>query len=134
MNYSQHDDRRAPDDAPPPVMHAIEAAEAIREATYRMQRLQLAPGAFEPLDARSLATVGGAFDDITRGLAQFAGQIAGVLPDSVDQDLTVSKQIRDGLIAFRIAVLDASVAAQALELSATEVRVASNDFPRQRRR
>ena len=111
-----------------PVMHAVEAVEAIREATYRMQ---LAAGAPERLDVHSLATVGAALEDITRGLAQFAGQITGALPDSVDRHLTASQEIHDGLVAFRIAVLDASVAARSLSSSATTV--SDGAVPHQRR-
>lgn len=132
MKNSRHDGYRMHDDAPLPVMHAVEAAEAIREATYRMQRMQLAPGAPELLDVRSLAAVGAALEDITRGLAQFAGQITRALPYSVDQHLTVSQEIQDGLVAFRIAVLDASVAARSLSSSATSV--SDDAIPRQRRR
>ncbi|MGH3755333.1 MAG: hypothetical protein ACRDRP_22080 [Pseudonocardiaceae bacterium] len=94
--------------------------------------MQLAPGAPELLDVRSLAAVGAALEDITRGLAQFAGQITRALPYSVDQHLTVSQGIQDGLVAFRIAVLDASVAARSLSSSATSV--SDDAIPRQRRR
>ncbi len=129
MKDSRHDEYWMHDDAPLPVMHAVEAAEAIREATYRMQ---LAPGVPERLDVDSLATVGVALEDITRGLAQFAGHITAALPDSVDQHVTASQEIHDGLVAFRIAVLDASVAARSLSSSATTV--SDSAVPRQRRR
>jgi hypothetical protein len=121
MSDSQHDDYRMQDGAPLPVAYAGQAAEAIREAIYRMQRMQLGREAPQRLDVHSLTAMGAALEDITRGLAQFAGQVAAALPDSVDQHLTASQEIRDGLVAFRIAVLDASVAAQSLGASATSV-------------
>ena len=129
MSDSQHDDYWMHDEAPLPVAYAGQAAEAIREATYRMQLAQEVP---ERLDVHSLTAVGAALEDITRGLAQFAGQVAAVLPASVDQHLTASQEIRDGLVAFRIAVLDASVAARSLESSATSV--GEGAVPHQRRR
>lgn len=129
--YLMHNEYLMHDDASLPVMHAVVAAEAIREATYRMQRMQLAPGAPERFDVHSLATVGAALEDITRGLAQFAGQITGALPDSVDQHVTASQEIHDGLVAFRISVLDASVAARSLGSSATTV--SNGAVPHQRR-
>lgn len=129
MSESHHDGYWMHDKAPLPVAYAVQAAEAIREATYRMQLAQEVP---ERLDVHSLTAVGAALEDITRGLAQFAGQVATVLPDSVDQHLTASQEIRDGLVAFRIAVLDASVAARSLESSAT--LVGEGAVPHQRRR
>ena len=134
MKSSHHDDYWTAEEVPLPVMHAVHAAEAIREATYRMQRMQLARGHPERLDVPSLAAVGTAFEDLTRGLAQFAGQVAGSLPDSIDQNLTASREIRDGLVAFRIAVLDASVAARALGTSASSTDVENGKVPPQRRR
>ncbi|MFN2495090.1 MAG: hypothetical protein ABR608_04170 [Pseudonocardiaceae bacterium] len=131
MKSSHQDDYWTAEEVPLPVMHAVQAAEAIREATYRMQRMQLAPGEPEQLDTRSLAAVGAAFEDLTRGLAQFAGQVAGSLPEMINQDPAMSREIRDGLIAFRIAVLDASVAARALGLSATST--GNGTIPPQRR-
>lgn len=119
MDDSPHDDYWTAEEVPLPVMHAVQAAEAIREATYRMQRMQLARQCPERLDTPSLAAVGAAFEDLTRGLAQFAGQVAGSLPESIDQHPAASQEIRDGLIAFRIAVLDASIAARALGVSAS---------------
>lgn len=107
------------------MTHAVEAADAIREAIYRMQLAREVP---ERLDGHSLAAVGNALEDITRGLAQ----VAAALPDSVDQHLAASQEIRDGLVAFRIAVLDVSVAARSLGSSATS---ASNcAVPHQRRK
>ena len=123
MSDSHHDDFWRHDEAPlsVTVTHAVEATEAIRAAAYRMQ----VP---ERLDVHSLVAVGAALEDITRELAKFAG----ALPGSVDQNLAASQEIRDGLVAFRIAVLDASVAARSLGWSATSV---GNDaVPRQRRR
>ncbi|MGH3814131.1 MAG: hypothetical protein ACRDUV_17060 [Pseudonocardiaceae bacterium] len=132
MRDSHHDDYWMHDDAPLPATHAVEPAAAIREATFRMQRVQLAQETPERLDVHSLAAVGTALEDITRGLAQFAGQVAAALPDSVDQHLAASQEIRDGLVAFRIAVLDASVAARSLASSAAS---ASNGaVPHQRRK
>ncbi|MGH3475529.1 MAG: hypothetical protein ACRDRY_14565 [Pseudonocardiaceae bacterium] len=131
MRDSHHDDYWLHDDAPFPVNHAVEAAEVIREATFRMQRMQLARESPERLDGHSLAAVGTALEDITRGLAQFAGQVAAALPESVDQHLAVSQEIRDGLVAFRIAVLDASVAARSLGSSA--ISVSNGTVPQQRR-
>lgn len=128
MSESHHDSYWMHDKAPLPVAYAVKAAEAIREATYRMQ-LQEVP---ERLDVHSLTAVGAALEDITRGLAQLAGQVAAALPDSIDQHLTASQEIRDGLVAFRIAVLDASVAARSLESSATSV--GDGAVPHQRRR
>ena len=127
MKDSRHDEYRMRDDASPPLMHA-EAAEAIREATYR---IQLAANAQERLDAHSLTTIGVALEDITRGLAQFAGQITAALPDSVDYPSAAFQEIHDGLVAFRIAVLDASVAARSLGASATTVN--DSTVPCQRR-
>lgn len=126
MSDSHHDDYWRHDEAPPSVTvtHAVEATEAIRAATYRIQRMQV--------DVHSLIAVGAALEGITRELAQFAGQVAGALPDSVDQNLAASQEIRDGLVAFRIAVLDASVAARSLGWSATSV--GDDVVPRQRRR
>lgn len=132
MSESYHDGYWMHDEAPLPVAYAVQAAEAIREATYRMQRMQLAQEVPEQLDVHSLTAVGVALEDITRGLAQLAGQVAAALPDSVDQHLTASQEIRDGLVAFRIAVLDASVAARSLESSATSV--GDGAVPHQRRR
>lgn len=126
MSDSHHDDYWM-HEAPLPVTHAVAATEAIREATYRIQLAWEIP---ERLDVRSLAAVGTALEDITRGLAQLAGQVAGALPDSVDQHLTASQEIRDGLVAFRIAVLDASVAARSLGSSVTSV--SNSAVPRQR--
>ncbi|MGH4026043.1 MAG: hypothetical protein ACRDRV_15820 [Pseudonocardiaceae bacterium] len=134
MKSSHHDDYWTAEEVPLPVMHAVHAAEAIREATYRMQRMQLARGCPEQLDTPSLVAVGAAFEDLTRGLAQFAGQVAGSLPDTIDQHPTVSREIRDGLVAFRIAVLDASVAARALGSSANSTDVENGKVPPQRRR
>lgn len=131
MNHSHHDDYWTAEEVPLPVMHAVQAAEAIREATYRMHRMQLASGDHAQLDTPSLVAVGAAFEDLTRGLAQFAGQVAGSLPDPIDQHPAVSREIRDGLVAFRIAVLDASVAARALGLSATAT--GPGTVPHQRR-
>lgn len=131
MKNSHHDDYWAAEEIPLPVMHAVHAAEAIREATYRMHRMQLAREDPERLDTLSLVAVGAAFEDLTRGLAQFAGQVAGSLPDSVDRHPAVSREVRDGLVAFRIAVLDASVAARALGLSATSAEPGT--VPQQRR-
>jgi hypothetical protein len=128
MSDSHHDDYWMYDEAPLSVAHAVAAAEAIREATYRMQQARDVP---ERLDMHNLAAVGAALEDITRGLAQFAGQVAAALPDSVDQHLTASQEIRDGLVAFRIAVLDASVAARSLGSSATSV--SNSALPPQRR-
>jgi hypothetical protein len=132
MSDWQHDDYWMHDGAPLPVAYAGQAAEAIREATYRMQRMQLARQAPQRLDVHSLTAMGAALEDITRGLAQFAGQVAAALPDSVDQHLEASQEIRDGLVAFRIAVLDASVAAQSLGASATSV--SDGMIPHQRHR
>lgn len=134
MKDSHHDDYWTAEEVPLPVMHAVQAAEAIREATYRMQRMQLARGCPELLDTPSLAAVGAAFEDLTRGLAQFAGQVAGSLPESIDQHPTASREIRDGLIAFRIAVLDASVAARALGSSLGLTDTANGTVPPQRHR
>lgn len=131
MRSSDHEDYWTAEEVPLPVMHAVQAAEAIREATYRMQRMQWATGGPEQLDTPSLAAVGAAFEDLTRGLAQFAGQVAGSLPETINQHPTKSREIRDGLIAFRIAVLDASVAARALALSATATE--NGTIPPQRR-
>jgi hypothetical protein len=131
MNNSRHEDYWTAEEVPLPVMHAVQAAEAIREATYRMHRMQLARGNPERLDTPSLIAVGAAFEDLTRGLAQFAGQVAGSLPDSIDQQPAVSQEIRDGLVAFRIAVLDASVAARALGVSAFSPEPSA--VPQQRR-
>lgn len=131
MHNSQHDDYWTAEEVPLPVMHAVQAAEAIREATYRMHRMQLARGEPERLDTSSLAAVGTAFEDLTRGLAQFAGQVASALPESIDQHPTRSREIRDGLIAFRIAVLDASVAARGLGTSAPPAE--KRTIPRPRR-
>lgn len=128
MSESRHDSYWMQDKAPLPVAYAVKAAEAIRETTYRMQ-LQEVP---ERLDVHSLTAVGSALEDITRGLAQLAGQVAAALPDSIDQHLTASQEIRDGLVTFRIAVLDASVAARSLESSATSV--GDGAVPHQRRR
>ncbi|MGH3803295.1 MAG: hypothetical protein ACRDTD_24825 [Pseudonocardiaceae bacterium] len=132
MRHSHHNDYWMYDEAPLPVTHAVEAAEAIREATYRMQRIPLAREKSERLDVHSLTAVGTALEDITRGLAQFAGQVAEALPDSVDQHLAASQEIRDGLVAFRIAVLDASVAARSLGSSATSA--SKGAVPPQRRK
>ncbi len=132
MSDSHHDDCWMQDEAHLPVIHAVGAAEAICEATYRMQRMQLAGDIPERFDVHSLAAVGTALEDITRGLAQFAGQVAAALPDSVDQHLAASQEIRDGLVAFRIAVLDASVAARSLGSSATSV--SNGAVPHQRRK
>lgn len=118
MKSSYNDDCWTAEEIPLPVMHAVQAAEAIREATYRMQRMQWAPGEPGQLDTPSVAAVGAAFEDLTRGLAQFAGQVAGSLPEKINQHPVMSREIRDGLLAFRIAVLDASIAARALGLSA----------------
>jgi hypothetical protein len=118
MRSSDHDDYWTAEEVPLPVMHAVQAAEAIREAIYRMQRMQLAPGEPKQLDPPSLVAVGVAFEDLAQGLAQFAGQVAGSLPEAIDQHPTMSREIRNGLIAFRIAVLDAGVAARGLGLSA----------------
>lgn len=134
MKNSHHDDHWTAEEVPLPVMHAVQAAEAIREATYRMQRMQLARGNPEVLDTSGLVAVGTAFEELTRGLAQFAGQVAGSLPESVDQHPKASREIRDGLIAFRIAVLDASVAARALGSSATSSGIENGEVPPQRRR
>lgn len=134
MDISHYDDYWTAEEVPLPVMHAVQAAEAIREAIYRMQRMQLARQCPERLDPPSLAAVGAAFEDLTRGLAQFAGQVAGSLPESIDQHPTASREIRDGLIAFRIAVLDASVAARALGSSATSTVLEHGKVPPQRRR
>ncbi len=131
MRSSDQEDYWTAEEVPLPVMHAVQAAEAIREATYRMQRMQWSAGEPEQLDAPSLAAVGAAFEDLTRGLAQFAGQVAGSLPETINQHPTKSREIRDGLIAFRIAVLDASVAARALGLSA--ISAESGTIPPQRR-
>jgi hypothetical protein len=128
MSDSHHDDYSICDETLLPVAHTIAAAEAIREAAYRMQ---LARDVSEQLDVHNLAAVGAALEDITRGLEQFAGQVAGALPDSVDQHLTASQEIRDGLVAFRISVLDASIAARSLGSSATSV--SNNAVPHQRR-
>jgi hypothetical protein len=132
MNDPHPHDHWIPEDTPLPVIHTVEAAEAIREATYRMQRMQLAREEPQRLDLRSLAAVGAAFEDITRGLAQLAGQVAGSLPDTLEHQHTASQDIRNGLIAFRIAVLDASVAARSLGLSATSINH-NGSVPRQRR-
>ncbi|MGQ0718399.1 MAG: hypothetical protein ACT4NP_14030 [Pseudonocardiales bacterium] len=129
MRDSHHDDFWMRDEALFPATHAVEAAEAIREATFRMQLAGETP---ERLDVHNLATVGAALEDITRALAQFAGQVAAALPDSVDQNLVASQEIRDGLVAFRIAVLDASVAARSLGSSATSV--GNGTVPHQRRK
>ena len=129
MSDWQHDDYWMHDGAPFPVAYAGQAAEAIREATYRMQLARQAPQRF---DVHSLTAMGAALEDITRGLAQFAGQVAAALPDSADQHLEASQEIRDGLVAFRIAVLDASVAAQSLGASATSV--SDGIIPHQRHR
>jgi hypothetical protein len=94
--------------------------------------MQLAREEPQRLDLRSLAAVGAAFEDITRGLAQLAGQVAGSLPDTLEHQHTASQDIRNGLIAFRIAVLDASVAARSLGLSATSIKH-NGSVPRQRR-
>lgn len=134
MKSSHHDDYWTAEEVPLPVMHTVHAAEAIREATYRMQRMQLARGHPEQLDAPSLAAVGAAFEDLTRGLAQFAGQVAASLPDAIDQHPTASREVRDGLVAFRIAVLDASVAARALGSSVKSTDVENGRVPPQRRR
>jgi TRAP-type mannitol/chloroaromatic compound transport system substrate-binding protein len=128
MRDSHRDDYSIYDEAPLPVAHATAAAEAIREATYRMQLAQDVP---EQLDVHNLAAVGAALEDITRGLAQFAGQVAEALPDSVDQHLRAAQEIRDGLVAFRIAVLDANTAARSLGSSATSV--SNSAVPHQRR-
>jgi hypothetical protein len=128
MSDSHHDDYSICDEALRPVAHTIAAAEAIREAASRMQ---LARDVSEQLDVHNLAAVGTALEDITRGLEQFAGQIAGALPDSVDQHLTASQEISDGLVAFRISVLDASIAARSLGSSATSV--SNSAVPHQRR-
>jgi hypothetical protein len=128
MSDSRHDDYSIRDETLLPVAHTIAAAEAIREAAYRMQ---LARDVSEQLDVHNLAAVWAALEDITRGLEQFAGQVAGALPDSVDQHLTASQEIRDGLVAFRISVLDASIAARSLGSSATSV--SNNPVPHQRR-
>jgi hypothetical protein len=128
VSDSHHDDYWVCDEAPLPIAHTVAAAEAIREVTYRMQQ---ARDVSEQLDVHNLAAVGAALEDITRGLAQVAGQVAGALPDSVDQHLTASQEIRDGLVAFRIAVLDASVAARSLGSSATSV--SNSAVPHQRR-
>jgi hypothetical protein len=132
MSDSHHDDYWMHDETPLPVAYAGQAAEAIREATYRMQRMQLAREVPERLDVHSLTEVGAALEDITWGLAQFAGQVAAALPDSVDQHLTASQEIQDGLVAFRIAVLDASVAARSLGSSAASA--SDGVVPHQRRR
>src|SRR3712207_1904123 len=79
MSDWQHDDYWMHDGAPLPVAYAGQAAEAIREATYRMQRMQLARQAPQRLDVHSLTAMGAALEDITRGLAQFAGQVAAAL-------------------------------------------------------
>ena len=129
MSDWQHDDYWMHDGAPLPVAYAGQAAEAIREATYRMQLARQAP---QRLDVHSLTAMGAALEDITRGLAQFAGQVAAALPDSADQHLEAFQEIRDGLVAFRIAVLDASVAAQSLGASATSV--SDGIIPHQRHR
>lgn len=98
----------------------VSAADATREAAYRMQ---LAQEMSERLDVHSLAAVGTALANITRVLAQ----VAGALPDSVDPHHSASQEILDGLVAFRIAVLDASVAARSLGSAATSA------VPHQRR-
>lgn len=134
MDISHHDDYWTAEEVPLPVMHAVQAAEAIQEATYRMQRMQLARLCPERLDTPSLAAVGAAFEDLTRGLAQFAGQVAGSLPESIDRHPIASREIRDGLVAFRIAVLDASIAARALGSSATATGMEGGKIPPQRRR
>ncbi|HEU0088641.1 MAG TPA: hypothetical protein VFQ77_13520 [Pseudonocardiaceae bacterium] len=134
MTNSNHDDYWTAEEVPLPVMHAVQAAEAIREATYRMHRMQLARGVPERLDTPSLAAVGAAFEDLTRGLAQFAGQVAGSLPETLDQHPTASREIRDGLVAFRIAVLDASAAARSLGSSAPSTEPGTGRIPPQRRR
>ncbi|MDQ4091878.1 MAG: hypothetical protein M3143_00175 [Actinomycetota bacterium] len=125
MSDSHQHDYWMHEEAPVPLAYARQAADAIREATYRMQLAREVPGR---LDLHSLRAVGSALEDITRGLAQFAA----ALPDSVDQHLTASQDIRDGLVAFRIAVLDASVAARSLGSSATSVT--DGVVPHQRRR
>ncbi|MGH3917421.1 MAG: hypothetical protein ACRDTC_29010 [Pseudonocardiaceae bacterium] len=134
MDISYPDDYWTAEEVPLPVMHAVQAAEAIREAIYRMQRMQLGRLCPERLDASSLAAVGAAFEDLTRGLAQFAGQVAGSLPDSIDEQSVASREIRDGLVAFRIAVLDASIAARSLGSSATSTGMENGKVPPQRRR
>jgi hypothetical protein len=121
MDDSLHDDYWTAEEVPLPVMHAVQAAEAIREATYRMQRMQFARDEPEWLDPSSLAAVGAAFEDLTRGLAQFAGQVGAALPAAIEEHPAKSREIRDGLVAFRIAVLDASVAARGLGASAASV-------------
>lgn len=131
MSDSHHDDNWLCHEAPLPVTYAVAAAEAIHEATYRIQRVQLAREIPEQLDVHSLTAVGAALEDITRGLAQFAGQVAAALPDAVDEHLTASQEIRDGLVAFRIAVLDASVAARSLGSSVSSV--SNGAIPHQRR-
>lgn len=133
MHDSHPDNQWSPEETPLPVIHAVEAAEAIREATYRMQRMQAARSHPEQLDLRSLAAMGAAFEDVTRGLAQLAGQVTAVLPDHTDPDRGSAQDLRDGLVAFRIAVLDASVAARALGVS-TSARGRDAAVPRQRHR
>lgn len=131
MSNSHHNDYWPAEEVSLPVMHAVQAAEAIREAIYRMHRMQVAHQDPERLDAANLVAVGAAFEDLTRGLAQFAGQVAGALPNSIDQQPTLSREIRDGLVAFRIAVLDASVAARVLGGSAASAE--PGRVPTQRR-
>lgn len=129
MSDVHHDGSCTQDKAPSPATYAVAAVEAIREATSRMQ---LAREVAQRLDTNSLAAIGAALMDITRELDQFAGKVDVALPDLVDQHLTASQEIRDGLIAFRIAVLDASVAARSIGSSAASVN--NSAVPRQRRR
>ncbi|MGH3934638.1 MAG: hypothetical protein ACRDS1_06625 [Pseudonocardiaceae bacterium] len=128
MSDLHHDGSCKHDKTPLPVTYAA-AVEAIREATSRMRLAREVP---ERLDAQSLAAIAATLMDITKELAQFAGQVDVTLPDLVDQHLMASQEIRDGLIAFRIAVLDASVAARSIESSAASV--SQSAVPRQRRR
>lgn len=134
MKSSHHDDYRMADDIPLPVMHLMHVAAAIRQATYRMQRIQLAPGCPPQLNAPSLTALATAFEDLTRGLAHLAVQVAASLPDSIDQHPTAPREIRDRLHAFQIAVLDASAAARALGPSATSTDLDNGTVPHQRRR
>lgn len=67
MSDSRHDGSWMHDKTPPPATYAVAVAEAIREASYRIQRMQLAREVPERLDTNSLAAVGAALEDITRG-------------------------------------------------------------------
>jgi hypothetical protein len=127
MSNSRHDSSELHDKTPMSVMYAVAAGEAIREASHRIQLAREVP---ERLDTSNLVAISAALEDITRGLAQFAGQVDTALPDSVSQHLTASQEIHDGLIAFRIAVLDASVAARSIGTSATAL--CNGTVPRQR--